>query len=256
MERRLKYAIGIVFVVLSLSLPNLLLAQGDLTLGNLAERVENLFSGQDNLKARVEAIETRLAPTPTKTKRPTPPATVTAQARATRNAARAQVTATARARSQARARITTTAQARATATARARVTATAQAQQGPTAAEIATYSLATEPVLALLKEGIFGVASLFEEPNFGNTAWEFKVEGFLHKIQESWFLALKIDHPSSLSAVHSEFMRGMDGCFSGANNALDGIVFTKPNLLEDAFKAFEKCAQHIEEASKMLDEMR
>ena len=71
MDRKTKYAVGIVIIVLSLSLPNLLLAQDELTLESLAERVESLFSGQSELKARVEVIETRLAPTPTKTRRPT-----------------------------------------------------------------------------------------------------------------------------------------------------------------------------------------
>ena len=49
MNHRLKYAIGIVIVALSLFLPNLLLAQSELTLENLAERVETLFSGQNDL---------------------------------------------------------------------------------------------------------------------------------------------------------------------------------------------------------------
>ena len=114
MNNRTKYAVGIVLVVLGLSLPNLLLAQGELTLESLAERVENLFSGQDDLKERLAAVETRLAPTPTRTQRPT--ATNTPNARAT-------LAAQARATSQVR--LTATSQAvkvRLTATARARAT--------------------------------------------------------------------------------------------------------------------------------------
>ena len=42
MRRRAKYAVGIVIVVLSLFLPNLLLAQGEFTLESLAESVQEL----------------------------------------------------------------------------------------------------------------------------------------------------------------------------------------------------------------------
>ena len=51
MNRRMKYLIGIVIVVLSLSLPNLLLAQSELTLESLAEQLVALT-------ARIERIET------------------------------------------------------------------------------------------------------------------------------------------------------------------------------------------------------
>ncbi len=50
MSRRAKYAVGVVIAVLSLSLPNLLLAQDDLTLESLAEQLAALT-------ARVERVE-------------------------------------------------------------------------------------------------------------------------------------------------------------------------------------------------------
>ncbi len=277
MGRRFWYFVLVLAIAVVVLSPRLIRADDGLTLESLAEKIESLFQGQSGLQSRVEAIETQLAPTPTKTSRPIPPATITAQARSTRNAARVQVTATARAQSMARARVTATAQAiareesreaNATATARARYRATqvAQAnakstaatkeQQGPTAAEVATYNRATEPVVEVLLEGLFGAATLFEDPKYNDSVWEFKMEGYLNQIQEAWFLALRIDPPASLESVHKTFMQGLDECLEGANNAIDGIVYSDADKLESAFEPFKRCGQLVQKASDMLDTMQ
>lgn len=89
MSRRTKYLIGFIIVVLGFSLPAILLAQDELTLESLAGRVESLLSGQNELKERMAAVETQIAPTPTKTR---PPATITLDATATPSPTRGPTT--------------------------------------------------------------------------------------------------------------------------------------------------------------------
>ena len=60
MSRRARYAVGIVIVVLSLSLPHLLLAQDDLTLESLAETVQELTSEFKILTREISRINDRL----------------------------------------------------------------------------------------------------------------------------------------------------------------------------------------------------
>ena len=64
--------------VLALVLPGILMAQGDITLEDLAAQVEgltsrvsDLFTTQDDLAQRLAAVETAIAPTPTATPSPT-----------------------------------------------------------------------------------------------------------------------------------------------------------------------------------------
>ena len=75
MNRRAKYAIGLVIVVLAFLSPNLQ-AQGRLTLEGLSERIDTLFQFHHGNRNRIAALETRVAalptPTPTRTPRPTP----------------------------------------------------------------------------------------------------------------------------------------------------------------------------------------
>lgn len=121
--RQLVLAIGCVLLA-----PQLILADDGLTLESLAEKVGSLFQGQDDLKKRVAAIETQIAPTPTRTRRPTPTprpgVTATTRAKLTATAqARTRATATRRAAYAATevARVTRRAvSARATATAKVR----------------------------------------------------------------------------------------------------------------------------------------
>lgn len=82
MNRSAKYAVGFVIVLLTLSLPHILQAQGTLTLEGLAERVESLFVGQSDLEQRLVTIEKQLSietytPTPTATSTATPTFTPT-----------------------------------------------------------------------------------------------------------------------------------------------------------------------------------
>lgn len=258
MARRFRYFVLVLAIGVVLLAPQLILADDGLTLESLAEKIETLFQGQSGLQSRVAAIETQLAPTPTKTRLPTatPNATATvvaearitatAQADARRQAVQANATATARARYR----------ATQVARANAKSTAAAKERQGPTAAEVATYNRATEPVVEVLLEGLFGAAALFEDPKYNDNVWEFKMEGYLNQIQEAWFLALRIDPPASLESVHKTFMQGLDECLEGANNAIDGIVFSDADKLESAFEPFKRCGQLVQKASDMLDAMQ
>ncbi|MDE0431271.1 MAG: hypothetical protein OXH98_16025 [Caldilineaceae bacterium] len=83
MKGSTRYLVGIVIVLLGLSLPTILLAQDEITLESLARKVETLFTGQDDLKARMAAVETQIAPTQTKAR---PSATITPDAAATKKA--------------------------------------------------------------------------------------------------------------------------------------------------------------------------
>ena len=72
MSRRARYFVGFVVVAFGFFLPRILQAQSALTLEGLSERIEILFSGQEDLESRITAIETRIAPTSTPTATPTP----------------------------------------------------------------------------------------------------------------------------------------------------------------------------------------
>ncbi len=82
MNRRTKYSVGIVLVALALILPNILQAQGTLTLDGLATQVKALTARLNDaeredrrLGAKIAALENRIAqlePTSTPTPRPTP----------------------------------------------------------------------------------------------------------------------------------------------------------------------------------------
>ena len=60
MSRRAKYAVGIVIVVLSLFLPNLLLAQGEFTLESLAESVQELTNDVNVFAREIVRITDRI----------------------------------------------------------------------------------------------------------------------------------------------------------------------------------------------------
>ena len=82
-KKRLVLAATVVALLLSVSFP-LYAAEAELTLEALADRIEELFAGQQNLAStveelteRMEAMETRLAPTATPTKTSTPVITPT-----------------------------------------------------------------------------------------------------------------------------------------------------------------------------------
>ncbi len=71
--------IAILFIVaLALVVPGILLAQDDITLQSLSDRIDALFETSSDLSSRIEALETKVAPppptaTPTKTITPVKP---------------------------------------------------------------------------------------------------------------------------------------------------------------------------------------
>ena len=82
-KRHFILAVTVVAVLLSISFP-LYAEEAELTLEGLAEKIEALFAGQEDLAstveelaARVEELETRVAPTSTPTKTSTPVSTPT-----------------------------------------------------------------------------------------------------------------------------------------------------------------------------------
>ena len=231
MNRRAKYAVGIVIIVLSLSLPNLLLAQGELTLASLAERVESLFSGQSELKARMAAMETRLAPTPTKTSRPT--ATSTPNARAT-----SQV------------RLTATAQAvtvRLTATARARATEEA----GNQLSEVEYLEIFTENA-ELVTMAMDGLAMSFRRPQLSDSNWRELLNVWLETFPYVQQNISDLVPPSSLKRGHDTFLRGIAYCVTGAELVAEGVKNLESSKFTEAAGEFEDCTQITAEALNIV----
>ncbi len=94
MRRRLMCFAGVALAALVLIVPQILWAQGELTLEGLAEKVDFLFASREEFNSRIAVLETRTAPTAT----PTPtlqPLTATPRATATRKPPTSQPTATA-----------------------------------------------------------------------------------------------------------------------------------------------------------------
>ena len=121
MNRKRWYLVAV--LVLLLLTPQVLRADDGLTLETLAERIEILFRGQNDLHDRLAAVETQIAPTPTRTPRPTATPRIAATATA-------KAKATAQSRFRSRGTATAVARSRATATARARPTSTPTSQSG------------------------------------------------------------------------------------------------------------------------------
>ena len=239
MNRRAKYAIGIVIVVLGLSLPNFLLAQDELTLESLAERVENLFSGQSELKARVEVIETRLAPTPTKTRRPT--ATNTPNARATRAA---------QARATSQVRLTATAQAvkiRLTATARARATEEA----GNQLSEVEYLEIFTSNA-ELMTIAMEGITASFRRPQLSDSNWRTLLNVYLDTFPYVQQIIADLVPPSSLKGGHDNFLRGIAYCVSGAELIAEGVKNLESSKFTEAAVEFEECTRITTEALNLI----
>ena len=67
----------LIIALLALLIPGALLAQDELTLEDLAKRVDEIFGTQNDVVQRLSALETRTAPTPTPKATPTPAPTST-----------------------------------------------------------------------------------------------------------------------------------------------------------------------------------
>ena len=239
MIRRLKYAVGIVIVVLILSLPNLLLAQGELTLESLAERVESLFTGQDELKARMAAVETRLVPTPTRTSRPT--ATSTPNARARRAAS---------ARATSQVRLTATAQAvkvRLTATARARATEEA----GNQLSEVEYLEVFTEQA-ELVTMAMEGLTMSFHRPQPSDSNWRELLNVWLETFPYVQENIAELVPPSSLKRGHDTFLRGIAYCVSGAELVAEGVKTLESSKFTEAADDFDECTRITTEALNIV----
>jgi hypothetical protein len=241
MNRRTKYAVGIVIAVFSLSLPNLLLAQDGLTLESLAERIEILFRGQNDLHDRLAAVETQIAPTPTRTLRPTATpriaATATAQAKAT-------------AQSRFRSRATATAIARSRATATTRPTSTPEPKAGW--AELA-YSQEIGAIAHEFGTNLTEMGDLFNDPKFADENWQNLV--FTHSllIQLAYDAALGISPPTSMRDVHEEFMRGAKECEQGATLIVRGVANFDSSSLENAMIHILNCNTHMQNATQLME---
>ncbi len=230
-NHRLKYATVIVIVTLSLSLPNLLLAQSELTLESLAERVETLFSGQNDLKTRMAAIETRSAPTPTKTSSPT--ATSTPNARVT-----SQV------------RLTATAQAvkvRLTATARARATE----ETGNQLSEVEYLEIFTENA-ELVTMAMDGLAMSFRRPQLSDSNWRELLNVWLETFPYVQQNISDLVPPSSLKRGHDTFLRGIVYCVTGAELIADGVKNLESSRFTEAAGEFEDCTRITTEALNIV----
>ena len=226
-------------VVLGLSLPNLLLAQGELTLESLAERVENLFSGQDDLKERLAAVETRLAPTPTRTQRPT--ATNTPNARAT-------LAAQARATSQVR--LTATSQAvkvRLTATARARATEEA----GNQLSEVEYLEVFTEQA-ELVTMAMERLTMSFRRPQLSNSNWRELLNVWLETFPYVQQNIADLVPPRSLKRGHDTFLRGIAYCVSGAELIAEGVENLESSKFTEAADYFDDCTRITTEALNIV----
>lgn len=237
MSRKTWYLAAV--LILLLLTPQILRAEDGLSLESLLDRVETLFQGQDDLKARMAAVETQIAPTPTKTPRPTSTPRIDATA-----------TASAKATAQSRFRI------RATATAVARSRATAQVQKGANEADIAVYSKQIFPILADLQEGLLGAGELMNSPELTDSVWNYKMDLHIGQIQTAAILAWRVTPPTSLKDVHKVFLQGMDECMEAANNIHDGVIYHDVTKLESAAEPLEECVRLLEKAAEMFDAAR
>ena len=62
MSRGAKYSVGIVLAALALVVPQILLAQGELTLEGLAKQVGILFESREESDSRISTLEPALLP--------------------------------------------------------------------------------------------------------------------------------------------------------------------------------------------------
>ena len=245
MRTKKHFVIAVCVVAMVFSAPQLLRAAEGLTLDELTRKVEGLFNGQNELKLRVAAVETSLAPTSTRN------ATATAESK---------VRTTATARAHYRATQIAVADARKTAAARnprRRATATRRPAATPQLALMTAgrYEDVVQEAMELSTGALIGATSSVRAITSGSSDQIEMLNMALGVIMLVYEDMLKVTPPSRLRNAHNVFVRGLKHCSEGAHILSDGVRLRKrivASVANAAADQFATCTGLIERAASMM----